>query len=214
MNPNIIIPTCKNELEIAPQVCDVEGFSLDCRLIVTCKKASASINRNIGLEQADSDIVVMIDDDISGFYMGWWKDLIEPLKDKNVVMTSANLVNTDGSPAPMMFRSNSVGGLMSVPRVPTACVAFRKSKLRFDENFIGSGFEDDDFCAQLKLDNPSGRFVVVEDCRIVHANEMKNQHGENFEKNKAYFNSKWKTDRSTVGYQSEQILFFYTFWKY
>ena len=32
-------------------------------------------------------------------------------------------------------------------KIPTACIAFRKTHLRFDEKFIGSGFEDDDFSA-------------------------------------------------------------------
>ena len=51
--------------------------------IPTGFNASASVNRNYGLMKAFETIneyIIMIDDDIGGFYTGWQHDLVEPLK--------------------------------------------------------------------------------------------------------------------------------------
>ena len=80
MKPTIIIPTCKTPVEIAPLMCNLEGFSLGCRIIATCEKASAAVNRNAGIlhviHTAETEekgekceipkILIMIDDDIAG----------------------------------------------------------------------------------------------------------------------------------------------------
>jgi hypothetical protein len=193
MNPDIIIPTCKTADEIAAMVCDLQGHSLGCKSIATCEKTSAARNRNIGLIAATTPIVVMVDDDIAGFYSGWWQELIKPLEDPNIVYVSARLTKTDGTNALMMFAGNTHGDLCDVPRAPTACIAFRNDGTRFDEEFVGSGFEDDDFCAQISTKYPTGRFVINNRVRLIHLNEMKNQGGPIWEKNKAYFDSKWET---------------------
>lgn len=200
MKPSIIIPTCKTPYEIAPLMCNVEGYSLGCQVIATCKKASASINRNAGLEAATSEYIIMIDDDIAGFYDGWWDDMIAPLKQyRNIYMVSARLMDRKGNQGAMMFGGDPrQHGITEIPRCPTACIAFRKADvddIRFDERFRGSGFEDDDFCAKLARKFPERLVVINNKCRMVHVNEQKNQGGENYEYNKALFESMWRTVR-------------------
>lgn len=206
---DIIIPTCQSALAIAPQVCEIEGFSPNDKIIKTCEPVSAAKNRNIGLNHATTDIVIMVDDDIFGFYEGWMNDLIRPLlDDKSIVYVSARLVHPDGSNAPMMFQGESTGPYCDVPRAPTAAIAFRNDGIRFDENFIGSGYEDDDFCIQIKERYPSGRFIINNKCRLIHANEQKNQHGKYAEHNQAYFEKKWKGRREGAFSGIPQIIHF------
>lgn len=207
MKPDIIVVSNKTKLQLAPMACDLEGFALGHNIIWTCQDASASINRNCGLGQAKTEIVVMMDDDISGFYEGWIDGLIEPLiGDDDVVYVSANLVNRDGSLGPMMFRGNNDEKWTQVPRAPTACVAFRNDGIRFDERFIGSGFEDDDFCAKLEEKYDGGKFLVHNEVRIVHDNTEVNQHGKYFEHNQKLFNSIWETSGNVRKRRNQNVV--------
>lgn len=204
-HPDIIVPTCQRPAEVSPLMSDMQGFSLGCRSFATCQKASAARNRNIGLEWAKSPIVIMLDDDIGGFFDGWWKMMVKPLEENpDIVMVSARLVKPDRSPGPMMYGGDRTVPLALVPRVPTACIAFRNDGLRFDdgslidsldkEGYVGSGFEDDDFCARLAEKYPTGRVVINNEVKLVHFNDMKNQGGKYWERNKAYFDKVWITE--------------------
>lgn len=189
--PDILIPTCKSEIEIAPLMCDIEGFSEGCRVIATCTKASAAVNRNIALDRSTSNIVIMADDDITGFYDGWWRDMLAPFRgDKSVCMVSARLLRPDGTPGTMVGNNYNLDPPMvdvADRELPTACVAFWRDGTKFDEGFVGSGFEDNWFCRCLQKKYPQGRFVINNKCRLVHINEMKNQHGPNWDHNRKHF---------------------------
>ena len=187
MKIDILIPTCKDEIELVPMITDLEGFAQGNRIITTHLKESASVNRNKALNDSDADLIIMMDDDVSGFYDGWVDDLVAPLADPDIMIVSARLVNTDGMPAAMMFVGDTTTDLAYVPRVPTAAIAFRKTDIRFDEGFIGSGYEDDWFMLCMQSNNPTGRIVINNGCRLVHANEMKNQHNKYAEHNSKHF---------------------------
>lgn len=193
--PDIIIPTCRSSAEVAPLVCELEGYSWPCRVCATCQPVSAATNRNSGLAWAQSDIVFMCDDDTQGFYPGWWEPMARILReDPGVCMVSARLLRPDGTPGLMMFPGDTAPPITYVPRLPTACVAFWREKgIAFDEEFIGSGFEDDDFCALLRQRHPHSRYAISNLTRIVHLNERKHQTGPNWNRNKAHFESKWMT---------------------
>lgn len=196
MKPDIIIPTCKSRESISPMICDLETHLGGNTVIPTCQKVCAAKNRNIGLEAATSDIVIMIDDDISGFYDGWDKELIKPLlENDDISYVSAHLVQENGMDAAMMFHGNDNEYLTEVPRMPTACVAFRNDGLRFHEEYIGSGFEDDDFCVQLYERYPESRMVINNRVRMVHANEKKNQVNNN-KINSCIFKKRFNGNRS------------------
>lgn len=193
IHPDIIIATYKTPAEVAPLVNEIEGFSYPCRVLATCQKASSPVNRNMGLDWAEAGYVIMVDDDIAGFYEGWENDMIAPMvADPNIIMVSARLTNRVGENGVMMFQGDTRALLSVVPRVPTACIAFHNTELRFDEEFQGSGFEDDDFHAQLSREHPYGRTVINNRVRLIHLNEQKEQ-GRYFAQNKAHFESKWMT---------------------
>lgn len=122
----ILIPTCRSYDEIRPQIEAIRAVTTpEPEIIVSCLKASASVNRNHCLDRVEvGEIAVMIDDDISGFYPGWIEDLTWPFGGAdgcdhedpdnsglcircqspqefwNTVMVSARLLNTDGSFGP------------------------------------------------------------------------------------------------------------------
>lgn len=174
IRPDIIIPTCKKPEEVAPLIEEIQKYSRGCKLVATCLPKSAAINRNHGLAESTADYVVMCDDDTGGFYDGWYRNLINPLiNDKYIVMTSARLIDKEGKPARMVASKYEIlDTFEEVVMAPSACIAFRKTDVRFDERFIGCGFEDSWFCHCM---SKNGKIVIVNSVRIRHDNEMKNQ---------------------------------------
>lgn len=188
---DIIIPSIKDINDIYPLLSEIAKTSPSCRVIPECNKASASINRNRGLNNAMSDIVIMVDDDISGFYSGWINDLIEPLSDNSIMFVSARLVTNDGKLATMVCPSSDIdSNVVDVAHVPSAACAFRKTELRFCEEYLGSGFEDTHFILAMKKISIPQRVVINNKCKLIHANEQKNQ-GVNFGHNSKVFSKYW-----------------------
>ena len=173
--------------------------------IWTCENASASINRNKGLGLSSGDVVVMLDDDITGFYPGWLTQITAPLQDDEIALVSARLMATDGTPGAMMgsgipfddgIHDVSLSAYRGYRRVTTAAIAFRKTDLRFCEDYIGSGYEDTDFMNEFNKTNPDKRLVINNACRLIHLNEEKNQGGAYWEHNHAVYLSRYPDDES------------------
>jgi glycosyltransferase involved in cell wall biosynthesis len=192
MGYDIIIPTCKKRHEIDDLLSRISKTAPSVSsVIATCMPASASVNRNYGIYKSNSDYIVMVDDDISGFFCGWADILVDSLACiMGCCMVSARLMDSYGTPGIMMsHRRDIIGGTIIVDPgyLPSACVAFRRDGTRFDENFIGSGWEDTDFCDSLHVRYPYGVFAINNDVRLIHANERKNGNDSNFEINKQYY---------------------------
>jgi glycosyltransferase involved in cell wall biosynthesis len=192
----IVVPTCKSKDEIEPLIEEIRRYSPRVPIIATCTNGSAAENRNIGLSQCGLDeTVIFVDDDVTGFFPGWDIMLVEPLICRtNVVMVAARLLRPDGRLAYMMGENYDVDQPfveVTERRLPTACITFVCNGLTFDETFIGSGFEDTDFCKQLGNRYKNGLFVINNKVRLIHKNEQKNQNGENWKHNKAWFVKKW-----------------------
>ncbi len=193
---DIIIPTCKIRCDIEPLVAEIKATAgQPVNVIATCQPVCAARNRNIGLEEATSELRIMVDDDITGLLDGWVAALIQPLLEcPECVMVSPRLMRPDGRYAFMMGCEDSrpIGaGLSPVkgPHLLTACVAIRKDDLRFDENFIGSGWEDNEYCDQQNRRYPGYTRMIQHNLQVVHKNEQKNQ-GRHFSANRAYYVSK------------------------
>jgi len=199
---SIIVPTCQPREQVKPLLDEIARRSTSViagqgQVVATCHNCSAAVNRNIGLDQAVNDLVIMLDDDIADLPMGWDQRLAASLENMpHAAMVSARLMAPGGNVGYLMGDASLVVGQMTRAagrKLPTACVAFRKSELRFDEQFIGSGFEDDDFCRNLAVQDPQASFWVDNGVMVTHLNEMKNQKGENWKKNEAYFKKKWSS---------------------
>ena len=183
---SIIIPTIRTEEEIASLISEIKNsvaYELD--LIVASGDRSAAKNRNIGLDSAKGEFVIMCDDDVEGFSRGWDRDLIDALEQTGASMVGARLLKLDGALQRTNYGNFDLSkDFIEVRTMITACCAFRNTELRFDENYIGSGFEDTDFCRQL-----GGKFFVANKAKVIHRNEHKNP---SRTQNSKYFRSKWK----------------------
>lgn len=194
----ILIPTCRPKSELAPMLAAIASTTTDCHVIVSGLQASASVNRNRCLEcVAVGEVAIMLDDDIEGFYAGWVDDLLSSMEDPQVVAASARLLNPDGSfgqtcsrcydATPSQIEIKSNGWCV----IPTAAIAFRHTGHRYEERYVGSGFEDSDYWAQILRDIPTAKFLQNNVCRLVHRNEMKNQGGNNWVHNKMLYCQRW-----------------------
>ena len=192
MKVSIIIPTIKTEEEIAPLILEIKNTVVHkLNLIIVSGKRSAAANRNIGLEKAKGKFVIMCDDDIEQLPYGWDSDLIDALEHTGGSMVGPRLLNPDGSLQRTNYRNYDLSkDFVEVRRMIGALNITRKSKLRYDENYLWWGREDTDFCKQL-----GGKFFVANKIKIVHRNEHKNPYGskEQETENFAYFIKKWGT---------------------
>jgi GT2 family glycosyltransferase len=151
---------------------------------------SAAQNRNAGLDQAKRLIVIMLDDDMTGFTTAWNERLIKPLdKYPNLGIVSARLMNKDGSVGYMNSRNFDLKpDIVHVKVVPTACIAFQRVGEYFDERYEGSGFEDTDFCLAMK--KRGYQIAINNRVKLVHLHEQKNQKP-HWGHNRSIFNEKW-----------------------
>jgi glycosyltransferase involved in cell wall biosynthesis len=200
---DIIIPTCKPLADVRPLIDALEDVTSEPhRIIATCQQVSAAKNRNYGLEIANSPIIVMIDDDMQGFFKGWLSRLVEPIQeDHKVCMVLARLKNPDGTLAPNSgdnYDTKEKWAYVERKVLPSSAIAMRDIGLRFDPLYIGSGFEDTDMCFQYHQRSHKYEFVINNECPLIHTNEMKNQKGDIWEHNEAVFLEKWNGRMSPV----------------
>lgn len=205
MNVDILIPTLSSLADLSAQIESIQRTRATTgAVIASCRPGSASENRNRCLAEATSEIVIMLDDDIEGFFPRWDVALIAPLLlREDVAMVAARLMSPKDPSQPAFMCTGEHGhgydltaSTVGIPiglrtALPTACVAFRRAGATFDEGFIGSGFEDNDFCLALQRRMPGGVFLVNNECRLIHRNEAKNQRGAFWAHNQAHYERKW-----------------------
>lgn len=197
---DVIIPSYKTELELSGLIASIRATAgCSHRIVTTCQPLSAAGNRNYGLDRAAfKDMVVMVDDDIQCWKYGWLKILFDAIMRPEVVMVSAQLFRPGGAKFAYMTGINDWGAtpkwtgetVVRTKMLLTACCAIKPHGLRFDEEYVGSGFEDTDFCKQLERAAPDGIFLVCHDAHIIHLNEQKRQ-VENNDRNRVRYISKW-----------------------
>lgn len=194
------IATCKEKHQIQNQIDEIERFTRDCRIIASCQPVSAAINRNFCLEYANTEFIVMVDDDIIGFYENWLEDLIKPMiENKDIIIIAPILENPRGLTQMGVCGNHIKADIFPAVnnRVTTACIVIRKNFIRFDEKFIGSGFEDTDYCLQIKQKYGENRIWINTKVKLIHLNEMKNQGGKYFEHNHKLFLEKYPDDNAS-----------------
>lgn len=190
---NIIVPTINTDYD-KMQIED--KLKNPCNIIISQSNGSASQNRNAGLNSATGKYIIMVDDDIAGFYFGWESDLIAPVMRDKYLIVSARLLNRDGSFAEMQRfeRGNDESDIVYTAGTPahifpSAAIAFYDNGIRFDENYERGGWEDTDFFFQSK--KIGCEFAINNRCKLIHKNENKWNVGDTNEKNRKYFYRKW-----------------------
>ena len=174
------------------EICETAGTKV--RVHPTCLNACASRNRNHGLDLSTSSVRIMLDDDITGLPQDWVVDLVRVLDTfPRCVMVAPRLLDPSGRFGYMLGEAQPKScGVTIVERqeLPTACIAIRDNDIRFDEAYVGSGWEDTDYCAQLRQRYPQGLWMICEDVQMIHVHEMKNQR-QHLDANRARYESKW-----------------------
>jgi glycosyltransferase involved in cell wall biosynthesis len=198
MTLDIIIPTCKTLDQVADQMGEaVRTAGLhDVRMIVTCNDGSAAANRNLGLDLSTSDPLVMMDDDIEGFPMFWARDLLNIWNaHPDFVMLSPQLMRPEGGYAWMKGPDGQLGmgprptegvTILEKQMLLSACIMVGRNDIRFDENFKGSGYEDDAYSDDLRAWCPQGKWLLCHGVEVVHRNNMTGWE-ENREANRRYY---------------------------
>jgi len=188
---DILIPTYKPLEKVQKLIDEIEYYTPEKhRLIVSCQPLPASKNRNYCLSYADSEIMVMMDDDIINFYPGWLTNLIYPMmNDKNIIITSARLLDKnknannnmgmvkDKTDYAEIREAYNIDGV-SYKRVTPAAIAFRKTDIKFDEVFLGSGYEDTAWMNDMSKEYNGMKFVVNNCCQLIHINNRSGQDDE------------------------------------
>jgi len=208
---SICIPTLKTEKEVRQQMDDIHKTppSCDYEVIASCTKQSAAKNRNWCIDNAEGDVVIMLDDDITGFYPGWADILIDALF-FNVAnsIVSARPKKPDGSwcailgdsgkpPNDEEFQKCIHTDQTKLNICGSACMAFwRGCGVSFDEAYLGATYEDSDFCMQMNKQYPNKQIVFANRCNIIHTEEKKGRgSGPNknnyWKHNHDYFAEKW-----------------------
>lgn len=211
---SIVIPTLKTPDGIVGQLNEIRSKKTNFEYELFAGShtpLSAAGNRNWCLDRSKGDIVIMMDDDMKGFYDNWVDDLITPLiegKDKYNIM-SARLLQKNGQVGPQLGNNGKyeAHGDMEVAIhceatglniVGSACISFfREDGIRFDEHYRGSTYEDTDFCMEYNKQFPNRKVFINNKCRIIHLGEGKGRGSkrglrDNWKFNKEYFANKWK----------------------
>lgn len=191
---SILVPTIKSVEQLGYLLNELKSKSLsNPQIVVSTSPSSVAININRGLDKCKGSIIIKVDDDISGFDHGWDIKLIEPLvNSENVKLVAARLLNPDGSVQVTCSRDVNIQPRIVSPirpLVPFCCVALKRDQLRMDERYQGSGYDDTDYCNQLRVKYKTPTFLINNEVRLFHRNESKNAQ---FEKNRALFIDKWR----------------------
>lgn len=171
--PDVIIPTNRTVGEVAPLVEElVRTAGLLIRVHATCRDLSAAANRNLGLDQARSDIIFFSDDDIRGLPHGWALRMLHVMETRpKCVMCAPRLMRLGGifsdqlgNPRDMMYHP---GNLEIIPsrKLPTAFCAVRNDGTRYGEN-------DTDYCRRLLERHPGAEFILCHDLRVTQTEPM------------------------------------------
>lgn len=207
---DILIPTNKSRealIYYERMLKNASSFA-DNIFISAQENCSASTNRNVCLYSSSAEYAVMIDDDLYRLDKGVLDDFVKNFKrleeEEKAVIASARLLKPDKSFGIMMnlpIEIHKPYQIIKQKALPTACIVFNLNKIKkaeifFDEAFYGSGWEDTDFCMQIKKAFPDGNFYIDNKVKVIHLNEMKNQKGKIYQRNKQYFLNKWNASSS------------------
>jgi glycosyltransferase involved in cell wall biosynthesis len=159
---------------------------LPAKLIVNVDKQSVVRNRKACLQASRSPYVLWLDDDVVFEREGWDTRLWESIRANTKVGLIGIRVKhwqwLDRTPIrPDGTVEDVCGAVMMTRRIPG---------VGFDDNYIGSQWEDTDYCFSVR----KAGFDVVQDnsVAVIHYNEEKNR---DHTHNRAYFNQKWGTAR-------------------
>jgi hypothetical protein len=200
------IPTIKDNVN--KQIEEIKNSTeIPIEVIATCKKQSASLNRNEIIDKAKYDLIILTDDDCENYYKDWVKDLLSYWDETKMNMLSVRTIKPDGS---LCILLGDGGGIISneepiVEAIHTkqtglnicgsATIMFKKTHIRYDTNFKACTYEDSSFCLDLNEAFPHKKIYICNKVKIVHRMEAKGRGSrpglrDNWAHNRDYFHRK------------------------
>lgn len=178
-NISICLITIKSEDDIKDRLEEIKKQTVLPHdfIFVSNPKGGVAENRNICLRKNKNDYIIFIDDDLYDYPLGWDCILIEKLKsDNNILMIAPRLFNMDGSIQNTVSKCPDVTtSYIKVDYLPGACFAYKKNDIFFNEKYKMWGVEDIEFELIMKQKNKSGYFLLCNEVKIKHKNEMKRE---------------------------------------
>ncbi len=204
-NFNVLLPTIKEKKDLRDLITELDKLYPGIAPFTT-KSENIAFNRNNSFYNTDREYCIFIDDDITGFRKGFIEELIKTLDEPNCMMASARLYNEDGSSGFMLNFGHKMPkeGIQESPdkAFPFCCVAVKRetlvevyknnklsSNVPFDDKFKCA--EDIDLCYAIRYTFPNARFLVNNNVKIIHKNEMKWRKNNSLENGQKMFHKKW-----------------------
>jgi hypothetical protein len=186
----VIIPAYDDTPQLRRAIWSIRRTAdLPFQLVIARAKQSVAKNRNMGMARAKCDLIFFMDDDVL-LPPGWASRMVAVLASrKDMGAVSSHLMFSDGSP--QTRRADLEPGEFWQITIPGTCFVFSRQRITgafFDENYLGSQWEDTDFMWQLQelglVTGVTGDVCVVHDHNDAE-NKWLKQNGE-------YFRGKWK----------------------
>lgn len=202
------IPTIKDNVD--EQIEKIKkSTNIEVEVFGTCTKGSASENRNLVIDRAKYDLIIMTDDDVDGYYFDWVKDMLEVWDESKMNILSIRPLRKDGSICPLLGDNGSSrtdqGDIF--PAVHTdrtgfnicgsATIMFKRTHVRFDSSayIFGGCYEDSDFCMEMNKKFPNKKVYITNKVKLIHNMEQKGRgvNKEHWAHNRNSFGKKWGT---------------------
>jgi GT2 family glycosyltransferase len=165
----------------------VQTADVPFEIVVARAPRCVAANRNAGRDRARHDLVAFVDDDVLTPPC-WTSRLLATLAARpDAGAVSARLVSLWGQ---AQTRPDVAPGEVAAALIPGTCFVYSRRRVtdqRFDEDYLGSQWEDTDWMMRVRA---RGLATLVNgDVSVLHANELKRN--EWWEANRRRFVARW-----------------------
>lgn len=186
---SIIIPAYADTPNLRRAVWSIQQTAdMPYQLVVSLAQQSVAKNRNAGLDRAEHDLVVFMDDDVL-LPARWLSTLVAVLDaHEDIGAVSARPIFPDGSPQTHRYELEP-GELWDIMPAGT-CFAYSRERVgdqRFDEYYRGSQWEDIDWMHTVR--ELGLRTVITADVVVIHDHTEAQNHW--YVENGTHYHGKW-----------------------
>ena len=193
----VIIPCYERGVKLNRTLWSImQTADMPYRILISEEKQSVAKNRNAALAKVDTDLIAQMDDDVI-LPPFWMSKMAAILERDGVGVCAVRMTSPDGTPQNDL--ANLKPGTIVDCTPPGTLFMYDRTVVdgcEFDEEYIGSQWEDTDFMMQVKkkglLTVASGDVWILHDqSSVEEGSKMKELSASPYEANKALFIHKW-----------------------